>query len=883
MAARKTQCETQSNLTQTADDAGFCRPQRSDLARAVSIALIAGLASGPLLAQDLALDEIVVTATKRAESVMDVPLAITAMSGEFVRDVNLNDIKDLISFTPGITGNSKDSFLDFVSVRGIRTIDFGNGGDPSVSLYKNGLYQGRTGSAVSSLYDIERAEVLRGPQGFLFGRNSISGAMNIVTTKPDLDANGGYAEVDVGERGVLVFEGAANFVTSDTFALRLSGYHSEEDGFVENLAGGPDLIAHDKQAFRLSARYQTDRTTVDFFAEIEDRDQTGTVYRATGGGFVQPPRTREVSEFVEENFEEGNGPDPNGTAFDFHHTNMNGGVPVAISPDGRTVNNDNSLEPIDQTEIFHVGLAIDYDLGWASFTSLTGFKDHDYAYVEDFDASPVILFNYGQDQEGDYFEQEFRLTSNSDGPLSWYAGASYYKENIDTIFLGQQSEDAYCAGYWYYSGYATCEGLFDYYNDLDTFYNQTFYCDTYLDYYFGSCTWTPSTVTTADGVSLINDRNRIIGKYQGYSAYVDLGYEFSAAFDVNLGVRYTYDEKDFSQEVLPDPGGSLLAYKVQTGFSTPNGPLRDKQDWDEVTYRLVANWHPGDNSLIYGGITTGYKSGGFGSFNIESRVEAPCVLPFGLCVADPATDRPGDFGPETVISYEVGYKGTVMDGRMQIAANAFFYDYEDMQAIFNEGPRVIVDNIGQVDGTGVELDVNAALSDNVNLHVGLSWLDTEATNVQAFCGNGEILTSIPGDPGMSGNPPIPGDPDACEGASIPWAPEWTAFAVLNLTVPTGNGEFFGRLAWSWEEDYRGDWPEENIIFQKIAALDQTDILVGYRQDNWRVSAYVENVFDNIWYDGNYENDDPDPIIIYVEHAFGPSRPRTAGMRFAYDF
>jgi iron complex outermembrane receptor protein len=94
-----------------------------------------------------------------------VPLAITAISGEAIREINLNDIKDLIHLTPGIAGNSKDSFLDFVNVRGIRTIDFGNGGDPSVSLYKNGLYQGRTGSGVSSLYDIERSEVLRGPQG----------------------------------------------------------------------------------------------------------------------------------------------------------------------------------------------------------------------------------------------------------------------------------------------------------------------------------------------------------------------------------------------------------------------------------------------------------------------------------------------------------------------------------------------------------------------------------------------------------------------------------------------------------------------------------------------------------------------------------------------
>lgn len=866
MAARRARFETLSIPTQTPDETSPCRPERTVLAQAISVALIASVAPGSLLAQELALEEITVTATKRAESVMDVPLAITAMSGEFIREANLNDVKDLISFTPGITGNSKDSFLDFVSVRGIRTIDFGNGGDPSVSMYKNGLYQGRTGSAVSSLYDVERSEVLRGPQGFLFGRNSVSGAMNMITAKPDLDDSGGYAELDVGERGIVVFEGALNIPTSDTFALRLSGYHSEEDGYVKNLAGGPDLIGHDKNAFRLSTRYQTDRLTADLFLEYEHRDQTGTVYRATGGGY-ELPVPREVSPSVV------GGPDPSGNAFDFHHTNMNGGVPVRLPSDLRDVNNDNSLDSIDQSRIFSVGLQIDYDTKWGTFTSLTGYKDHDYEYIEDFDGSPIVLFNYGQDQKGDYFEQEFRLTSNSDGPLSWYAGASYYDEDIDTVFLGQMSEDAYCAGYWYYSGYQTCQGIFDYYNYLDSYYGDTYFCDYYLTYYWGACTWTSSP----DG--LTNDRNNIIGKYKGYSAYVDLSYAFNDSFDVSVGVRYTYDEKDFSQEVLPDPGGSLNAYKIQTGFSTPNGPVQDKQDWDEVTWRVVANWHPNDDSLVFGSITTGYKPGGFGSFNVEPISGPGCELPFGLCVADPATERPGDFGPETVTSYEVGYKGTIMNGRTQLGVNAFFYDYEDLQAIFGEGPRTIVDNVGQVDGTGVEVDVNTVLTENFGFRLGLSWFDSEATEVQAFCANGAVLTrdDITDDDD-------PGDPNVCEGNSIPWAPEWTAFAILNANFPAANGgEFFGNISWSWEDDYRGDWPDESLIYQRIRALNQTDIVVGYRNESWSLSAYVENVFDGVWYDGNYANDDPDPVIIFTEHTFGPSRPQTAGLRFGYEF
>jgi len=831
MAAKNAQFPMNSKPTHTSDKADFGRPERTVLAQAISAALIAGVASAPLLAQEPELEVIIVTATKRAESIMDVPLAITAISGEAIREVNLNDIKDLIHLTPGIAGNSKDSFLDFVNIRGIRTIDFGNGGDPSVSLYKNGLYQGRTGSGVSSLYDIERAEVVRGPQGFLYGRNSVSGAFNIITAKPDLDETDGYAELDVGERGVLVFEGAVNVPMSENFGVRLAGYHSEEDGYVPNLAGGPDLIAHEKQAFRLTGRYQTDKLTTDIMFEYEDRDQTGTVYRETGLGF----------------------------AFTEHQTRINGGVPIEVSSDGRTVNNDNSLLPTDEAEIFSVGVTIDYDMDWGTFSSLTGFKDHDYAYVEDYDASPLELFNYGQDQEGDYFEQEFRLTSSSDGPLSWYAGVSYYQENIDTTFLGQADEDAYCVGYWayYYNSTATsCQDVFDYYNYLDTYYMTTYNCDYVLDYYFGSCAW------TASSNGQVNDRNRIIGDYRGYSGYVDLSYQFNDAFDVSVGVRYSYDEKEFSQEVLPDPGGSLLAYKMQTGFSTPNGPLIDKKDWDKVTWRVVANWRPNDDDLFFGSVTTGYKPGGFGSFNMEPRAGQPaCELPSGLCVGDPATDRPGDFGPETVTSYELGYKGTVFDGHTQIAANAFYYDYEDMQAIFGEGLRVVVDNVGQVDGTGVEIEVNTVLNDNFSLQLGASWLDTEATNVQAFCENGEVLT---------------GDINSCEGNSIPWAPEYTAFAVLRTNFPAGNGEVFGNIAWSWEDDFRGDWPDENVVYQRIAALNQTDVVVGYRTDNWHVSGYVENVFDGVWYDGNYSDDLP-AYVIYAQHAFGPSRPRTAGV------
>ena len=831
MSANMSNTETHQN-SRTFEDVAS---RKKAVAQAVSCALVAGAATTPLQAQEL--EEIVVTATKRAESVMDVPLAITAMSGDFMREVNLNDVKDLIQFTPGISGNTKDSFLDFISVRGIRTIDYGNGGDPSVSIFKNGLYQGRTGSAVVSLYDLERAEILRGPQGFMFGRNSVSGAMNIITAKPNLQESGGYAEFDVGERGVAVFEGAANFAISDSFGLRISAYHSEEDGYVKNVQGGPDLIGHDKNAIRASLRWQSDTVTTDLFVEYEDRDQQGTVYRATGRG----------------------------DAYNVVGTRLNGGEPIPYDPDPLTVNNDNTSGSYDGGDIAQFGLQFEVDTSAGIFTSITGYKKHNYRYAEDYDALPILLFDYLQDQEGDYFEQEFRLTSDSDGPLSWYVGASYYKEDIDTTFTGVQSEDAYCAAYWYYGAYNlglpyTCESTFYYYNYYDAYYGQTYYCDYYLQPYFGSCDWVSSPTGN------IFDSNRVIGKYQGYSAYVDLSYAFSDRFDMSFGVRYNWDEKDFSQEALPDPGDSILSHHVQTGFKTPDGPVRDVKDWSDTTYRIVANWHIGDNSTLFASATTGYKPGGFGSFAITQTNPDYIDAQYGEYVAWDQ-DVPESYEPETVTSFDIGYKTTI-NNRTQISLNGFVYEYEDLQAIYFEGAKVIVDNIGKVDGMGLEVDINMALTDNLTLRLGGSWLDTEARDIEPFCGEGRD---------SMGNL----DPTVCEGNSIPYAPEYTAFAVLNAGIPMGNGELFGNLAWSWEDDRRGDWPSPDVVFQNIEGMNQVDLIVGYRTDNWRLSVYAENLLDDTWYDANYPNTDPaDP---YVEHEFGPARPLTMGVRFGVDF
>ncbi|MEM0952776.1 MAG: TonB-dependent receptor [Pseudomonadota bacterium] len=791
--------------------------RRSRIAQAVSAAVLAGSAATPLSAQQL--EEIVVTATKRAESVLDVSVAMTAMTGNESRMLNLNDIKDLISFTPGITGNSKDSFLDTVAVRGIRTNLFGNGADPSIGMYVNGLYQGRTGSGVTGLFDVERSEILRGPQGFLFARNAVSGAFNVITAKASTEGTEGFAEVDIGERGVFVFEGAANVPLTDNLAMRVAYFHTEEDGYVDNLFDGDELIEHDNDSLRVSFRYKTEKLTADLILQYDDRDQFGSVYRVTGEG-------------------------PN--FFGDRSLLLSGGEPWEVG-NRRNVNNNGQVGPRDETEAYSFGLLIDYDLGWATLHSMTGYKDHDYEYGEDFDGLPITLFEYEQFQTGDYFEQELRLTSNGDGPLNWYVGASYYEEDIETTFNNIQSEDVYCdlyLNYYLYAGQA--------YRGCAAYY-------AYSGYDF-----TPSTN------GLISDANETIGAYRGYSAYFELGYDFTETFDVAAGVRYSWDEKEYSNERLADVGGSQFSGGVQGVVPTPDGALQHKQDWDEITYRLVANWRPFDDTLLFASIATGYKPGGYDTYGFEN-------LETGLAVEDEALagrDRPADFEPETVLSYEVGYKGRFLDGRMQLSATAFLYEYEDLQSFFTEanpnGPGFITTagNVGTLDGWGSEVELFAALTDNITLRVGGSWFDSEGNDVQAFCGAAAD---------------VGGDENSCEGESIPLTPEFTFFTVLNGSFPVGNngGEIFGNLSYSWEDDARGDWIPTSLAEQQINFLNQTDLVIGYQQENWVISGYVENLFDETWEDGTFgEGFDGSP---YPQYVFGPARPRTAGVRASYSF
>ncbi|MCH8867805.1 MAG: TonB-dependent receptor [Proteobacteria bacterium] len=767
------------------------------------------------------LDEIIVTATKREENIQDVPLAITAFTGDFLRDVNLDDIKDLVAFTPGVTGNSKDSFIDAISIRGIRTQDYGIGGDPSAAFFKNDLYEGRNGAVVSSIFDMERAEVLRGPQAFLFGRNAIGGAFNVHTKRPNLDGSrDGYIDVDVAERNYLTVEGGFTVAASDNFALRFAGYYSEEDGYVENLFDpSRDLIGHEKSAFRVSGLYGKDNLEIFFSADYEDFDRDGTVYTASD----LSPRLA-VYQSVLGTFE---------TPSDLRNTNQ-----------------DLSGGNTDEAKITTLGLHVNYDFDKVSLRWSTGYKDHDYLYIEDYDSTPLNVETYKQDQTGTYFQTELRLLSNTDGPLSWYAGVSYYREEIDVLFTDSNDEELFCAYYGYYYGVDNCSDYFDYW--------QAYY-DAY--YYPGYITVGPF-VPTADGLMetvTISD-----GVFNGWAAYVDLTYAFNDQWDVSFGLRYSYDKKEFGLHA-PAPASTLGSFYFPGYVSAER--LSDTNDWDDTSPRVILRYQPSDQTTLFASYTEGYKSGGFGTFTLVPEI----YMWFGndfegldpLTVADGYV--PGQFKPEHVVSYEIGYKGVLADGRVFLDLTAFLYEFTDLQVNFYDvGAKV--GNAGEVDGQGIEAAIQVAFTDNLSLVASIGFLDTEITGVQFLCGGAPDVDGL-----------LDGDEEACEGNKLYWAPEISGSAVLKGDFPVGNGSIIGNLEVFFESERGRGY--EDIIDSQIDAFQEWAFRIGYASDNnWTLMGYVENFTDELTFDGAANNG-----LVIPAFYFGPSRPRTFGVRFGYTF
>ena len=344
-------------------------------------ATLMATASASTLAQDMVLEEIIVTAQKRAQSTQDIPIAVNAFDSDFLNKSGIVDTADLVAYTPGLNGQSYQDTESVFTVRGIGTQAFGVGADNSVGMFIDDQPIGRTTLVGSSFFDLERIEVVKGPQGTLFGRNASAGAIAIHTNKASTDANSLYFKLGGGNEGQELFEGTGNWAATDRLAFRLAGRHEKRDGTFEDANTGDELNDRNHQNLRGAVHYDfTDNLYTDFSYERLEVD------------------TRTAATFFD-------------NAFD----------------DKISINR----QPKQEIEADRATLRFVWDFSDSmTLTSNTSYLDYDMVAIPvDADASDTFVLNLFEPQEGEQFVQEFRLNGTSDR-VDWFVGASYIEEDI---------------------------------------------------------------------------------------------------------------------------------------------------------------------------------------------------------------------------------------------------------------------------------------------------------------------------------------------------------------------------------------------------------------------------------------------------------------------
>lgn len=341
--------------------------------------------------------EIVVTAQKREERLLDIPLSVTAVGGEALANAGLSELSEVAQFSPGLYWQNINISKPQVFIRGYGTTGFDAGGDPSVAVYLDDIYMPRFSGMSMELLDVERVEVLKGPQGTLFGRNAAGGAINVISSRPTADVTGkfkvGYAKFDEIE-----VAGTASGPLADNVRARISFSSRNGDGYV-------DVIGSPRDAF------DTNRAVVRGQLEFDIGEASKLLLSLDRG------RVREGMWGMKNS----------GQAIPQKHPS----VTVPISPDRLAEAYD--FNGYQNADTWGLSARLESELGFADLTSITAFRNSTLDELTDFDASPADAIRRQFAEESDSIQQELRLTSSGSGPVNWIGGLYYFHENVDRL------------------------------------------------------------------------------------------------------------------------------------------------------------------------------------------------------------------------------------------------------------------------------------------------------------------------------------------------------------------------------------------------------------------------------------------------------------------
>ncbi len=857
----------------------------------LSIALVSLGHTFPALAQTATehdvLEEITVTATKRETSLMETPIAITAFTAEDLARQGLTNVKDLGDHTPGLSiGMEAAHNAPVISMRGIRSTNSTTIGDPAVGLHLDGIYQPRPQSATALMFDVERVEVLRGPQGTLFGRNSTVGTINVISAKPDFEEFDASVDVQLGRWNNRQLRGMINIPVSDTLAIRGSFFQGKRDSYLKGYydpnqydvrqLGGNDFINNapvetdperfqspwwsggaghtprqvikadeedfynnvDQYAFRLSALWQpTEKLSWMLSYEQFQDDGAGSVFQNSCDDAAKRSDT-DPGTTCEELF----GHDDNQTVYV--------GTPGEQDISIQTLRSNFSWDLSDSLRlVYNAGMTqMDRDSVW-DFDQGTNPWDQQMAF---------------KGLEMDSFSHEVQLQSTDDGPLQWIAGLYYFEEESDG------------PGYWMQS------------------INQVEFWDSQKQISQSQAVFAQTTFDATDKLHLTlglryteDKRSTDGGNYRCNSSNGCYpGWMQRSAVNDRTGDYYFDLFEEFAANGYQD-----------NGTYTELGIRNNKGEWSDTTYRVGVDYDLTDDTMIYAYVANGYKAGGF----------TAGVTDFDGNPVDT------NYDPEQVVTYEVGVKTSLLDSTLNLSANYFFSDYKDQQIsrpvtvderVIGSDPitgdpitetitPLLTANAKRSEIQGVELEFDWIPWANGRFSGFATWMKSEITE--------DTITKWNHLPGyMFGHLPTPVRNDNLnedlyvnlKGNELPFNPEWTLTLKYehNFDMPFG-GVLTPFVSFHWEDEaYMQIWNVDKHLDMpfdsRINPLSVTD-----KRDSWyKVDASVKYTSaDENWYLEAFVNNATDEETIkYQKQNSSITRgsyelPRFYGLRMGYNF
>ncbi len=677
-------------------------------------------------------DEILVTATRRSEALSDVPIAVSAVTGATLEKSGATDIRQLGQVAPSLLVSGATSEVNFTArIRGIGTVGENPGLELSVGLFIDGVYRSRTGVGLSELGDIERVEVLRGPQGTLFGRNSTAGLINIITKGPEFDRISAKGSVSYGNYDYWRVDGAVNVPLAPTIAARVDGVWQKRDGFIKNATPGePDINNRDRWLVRGQLAFEpSDALTVRIIGDYSARDEN-----CCGGVLLNPVRslTRGADGF------------PVASANTLLPILQALGAAYPVPPLGQSFIRTQSTTPgVDyrsDTRDWGVSGEVNYDLAGATLTSITAYRDYKNAQGQDADFNRLsILQRFDLDRRFRTFTQELRLQGEAfGGRLDWLVGGYYANERLDVdddLVYGQD-----------YERFANCL-LFAGVLPAALAPAPT-----------GSCVNVPVVQGTIAGLSALpaGDPRRasipvlsalianparpgfgslaaalgqpglqLNGTGNNGSTFRQDSRNFAVfthnTFDIiedmlsfTIGARYTKERKDLAADanftnslcsaLINSPFQAFSSLPCVINATAPDfaaGSPGTRFSDDEWTGTAVLSFKPTQDLLLYASASKGYKAGGF---NLDfSALDKPCNTAFdAACAARLAlpANTSGNgraeasdlkFASEKVDAFELGAK---FNGRaIDVNLAAFYQRYSNYQLNTFNGVNFEVTNI----------------------------------------------------------------------------------------------------------------------------------------------------------------------------------------------